>query len=102
MQQAIAGLSIKPDFVLADAVTIPDIGISQQGIIKGDAKSISIGAASIIAKVYRDRMMTEYAKLYPEYGFEENKGYGSKKHTDAIKKYGICPIHRKSFLKNFI
>ena len=102
MQQAIAGLSVKPDFVLADAVTIPNIGISQQGIIKGDAKSISIGAASIIAKVYRDRMMTEYAKLYPEYGFEDNKGYGSKQHTGAIKKYGICPIHRRSFLKNFI
>lgn len=102
MQKAIKGLNIKPDFILVDAVTIPDIDINQQGIIKGDAKSISIGAASIIAKVYRDRMMTEYAKLYPEYGFEENKGYGSKYHTDAIKKYGICPIHRKSFLKNFI
>jgi len=102
MAQAINGLKIKPDFVLADAVTIPGIDIQQCGIIKGDAKSISIGAASIIAKVYRDRMMEEYAKLYPEYGFEDNKGYGSSKHTDAIKKYGICPIHRRSFVKNFL
>ena len=102
MKQAIDGLGVKPDFVLADAVTIPDIDMPQQGIIKGDAKSLSIGAASIIAKVYRDRMMTEYSQIYPEYGFDENKGYGSKYHIEAIKKYGPCPIHRKSFLKNFV
>lgn len=102
MRQALSALSIKPDFVLADAVTIPDIDIKQQGIIKGDAKSISIGAASIIAKVYRDRMMYEYAKIYPEYGFEQNKGYGSQSHIEAIKKFGPCPIHRKTFIKNFV
>lgn len=102
MRQALASLNVKPDFVLADAVTIPDIDIKQQGIIKGDAKSISIGAASIIAKVYRDRMMDEYAKIYPEYGFEQNKGYGSQSHIEAIKKYGPCPIHRKTFIKNFV
>lgn len=102
MRQALSSLSIKPDFVLADAVTIPGIDIKQQGIIKGDAKSISIGAASIIAKVYRDRMMDEYAKIYPEYGFEQNKGYGSQSHIEAIKKFGPCPIHRKTFIKNFV
>ena len=102
MRQAISGLGIKPDYILADAVTIPKIDIPQQGIIKADAKSISIGAASIIAKVYRDRMMEKYAEIYPEYGFEDNKGYGSKFHIEAIKKHGICPIHRRSFLKNFI
>ncbi len=102
MRQALASLSVKPDFVLADAVTIPDIDIKQQGIIKGDAKSISIGASSIIAKVYRDRVMDEYAKIYPEYGFEQNKGYGSQSHIEAIKKYGPCPIHRKTFIKNFV
>ena len=102
MLQALSSLSIKPDFVLADAVTIPGIDIKQQGIIKGDAKSISIGAASIIAKVYRDRMMDEYAKIYPEYGFEQNKGYGSQSHIEAIKKFGPCPIHRKTFIKNFV
>ncbi len=102
MRNALASLSVKPDFVLADAVTIPDIDIKQQGIIKGDAKSISIGAASIIAKVYRDRMMNEYAQIYPEYGFGQNKGYGSQSHIEAVKKYGPCPIHRKTFIKNFV
>lgn len=102
MRQALASLNVKPDFVLADAVTIPNIDIKQQGIIKGDAKSISIGAASIIAKVYRDRMMDEYAKIYPEYGFEQNKGYGSQSHIEAIKKFGPCPIHRKTFIRNFV
>lgn len=102
MSIAIGGLKLKPDFVLVDALTIPDIKIRQKGIIKGDAKSISIGAASIIAKVYRDRMMVEYDKIYPGYGFAENKGYGTKAHIDAIKKIGICPIHRKSFVKKFV
>lgn len=102
MREALSKLSVKPDFVLADAVTIPDIECEQKGIIKGDAKSLSIGAASIIAKVHRDRMMEEYSKIYPEYHFEKNKGYGSKEHLEAIKKYGISPIHRKSFLKNIL
>jgi ribonuclease HII len=101
MSIAVDGLKIKPDFVLIDALTIPDINIKQKGIIKGDAKSISIGAASIIAKVYRDRMMTEYDKIYPGYDFAENKGYGTKAHIDAIIKNGICPIHRKSFVKKY-
>lgn len=102
MREALSKLSVKPDFVLADAVTIPDIECEQKGIIKGDAKSLSIGAASIIAKVHRDRMMEEYSKIYPEYHFEKNKGYGSKEHLEALKKYGISPIHRKSFLKNIL
>ncbi len=102
MKQSLENLSVKPDFVLADAVTIPNIHIKQNGIIKGDSKSISIGAASIIAKVYRDRIMEKYAEIYPEYGFDRNKGYGSKEHIEAIKKYGICPIHRRSFVKNII
>lgn len=102
MKIAIDGLSIKPDFVLADAVTIPNIHCEQMGIIKGDAKSLSIGASSIIAKVERDRMMEQYAELYPEYHFEKNKGYGSKEHIDALKKYGPSPIHRRSFLKNLL
>ena len=102
MKNSLESLSVKPDFVLADAVTISNIEFKQKGIIKGDAKSLSIGAASIIAKVTRDRMMEEYSKLYPEYHFEKNKGYGSEEHIEAIKKYGICPIHRKSFLKNLI
>lgn len=102
MRKAIAALNPNADFVLADAVTIPEITVPQRGIIKGDAKSISIGAASIIAKVERDAMMDEYAKIYPEYGFEKNKGYGSAEHIAAIKEYGPCPIHRKTFIKNFI
>ena len=102
MRKAISALNPNADFVLADAVTIPEITVPQRGIIKGDAKSISIGAASIIAKVERDAMMDEYAKIYPEYGFEKNKGYGSAEHIAAIKEYGPCPIHRKTFIKNFI
>jgi len=102
MSIAIGSLNIQPDFVLVDAVTIPDISIPQKGIIKGDAKSISIGAASIIAKVYRDRMMDEYDSIYPGYGFSSNKGYGSAEHIEAIKRLGLCPIHRRSFVKNFV
>lgn len=102
MRQAIEKLSKKPDILLNDAVRIPGVDIMQVPIIKGDAKSISIGAASIIAKVTRDRMMAEYAKLYPQYGFEEHKGYGSAAHIEAIKTYGPCPIHRKTFIKNFV
>jgi ribonuclease HII len=102
MQQAIEKLSQKPDILLVDAVTIPDIDVEQLGIIKGDAKSITIGAASIIAKVTRDRMMDDYHELFPEYGFDKNKGYGTAEHIEAIKKYGLCPIHRRTFVKNFI
>lgn len=102
MREAMGKLSLKPDHLLADAVTIPLIDVPQTAIIKGDAKSISIGAASIVAKVTRDKMMEEYDKLYPGYGFAQNKGYGSAEHIKAIKEKGICPIHRKTFVKNFI
>ncbi len=102
MREALAQLNPAPRFILADAVTIPKVPIPQQGIVKGDAKSLSIGAASIVAKVYRDRLMETYDQLYPAYGFASNKGYGSAEHIAAIKVYGICPIHRKSFVKNFM
>ncbi len=100
MRQAVGALSPRPDILLNDAVTIPLLDIQQIPIIKGDAKSISIGAASIMAKVTRDRLMMEYDKVYPEYGFVGNKGYGSSGHMEALRKYGPTPIHRKSFLKN--
>ncbi len=102
MQQAIANMSVSPDMLLVDAVTIPNISVKQVGIIKGDAKSVSIAAASILAKVTRDRLMVEYDSLFPEYGFAGHKGYGSANHIEAIKKNGPCPIHRKTFIKNFI
>lgn len=102
MRQAIDKLSVKPDILLNDAVTIPMVKIKQVPIIKGDAKSISIAAASIVAKVTRDRLMVEYDDIYPEYGFKSNKGYGAQAHIDAIKKYGPTPIHRRSFIGNFI
>ena len=96
-------LEIKPDLILVDALTnINTLGIPYRSIIKGDAKSYSIAAASIIAKVTRDRIMRQWDELYPEYGFEKHKGYGTKMHIDAIKEYGPCPLHRKSFIKNFI
>lgn len=101
MREAISRLKPVPDLLLNDAVTIPGVGIKQVPIIKGDAKSISIGAASILAKVTRDRLMVEYDRVFPEYGFAENKGYGSAAHIAALKKYGPTPIHRKSFIKNF-
>ena len=101
MQNAINGLKIKPDIMLNDAVTIPNITIPQVPIIKGDAKSLTIACASIVAKVTRDRMMEEYAKLYPEYDFASNKGYGSAKHICALEKIGPCPIHRASFIKKW-
>lgn len=101
MREAIRQLTPQPDLLLNDAVTIPKVKIRQVPIIKGDAKSISIAAASIIAKVTRDRLMVEYESIYPGYGFAENKGYGAKAHIDAIKKYGPTPIHRKTFIKNF-
>ncbi|MCI6858606.1 MAG: ribonuclease HII, partial [Eubacterium sp.] len=100
MRRAIDSLGMKPDLLLNDAVRIPEVDIPQVPIIKGDAKSISIGAASIVAKVYRDQMMTEYDAIFPGYDFASNKGYGSKEHIEAIKRIGPCPIHRRSFIKN--
>lgn len=102
MREAIQKLSVKPQILLNDAVTIPQIEIPQVPIIKGDAKSVSIAAASIVAKVTRDRLMEEYDKLMPEYGFASHKGYGSKSHIEAIQKYGPTPIHRTTFIKNFV
>ena len=102
MRQAIGKLDPAPDLTLNDAVTIPGVDIKQVPIIKGDAKSISIGAASIVAKVTRDRMMVEYDNIYPGYGFASNKGYGSKEHIKALKEIGPSPIHRASFIHNFI
>lgn len=102
MRIAVKNLKVSPDILLNDAVTIPGINIKQVPIIKGDAKSISIAAASIIAKVTRDRLMKEYDELMPEYGFKENKGYGTAIHIDALKQYGASPIHRSTFIKNFI
>ncbi len=102
MRQAISKLSVKPDILLNDAVTIPGVDIKQVPIIKGDAKSISIGAASIVAKVTRDRLMVEYDKEWPQYNFASNKGYGSAAHIAALKEYGPCKIHRRSFIKNFV
>ncbi len=102
MRQAISNLKQKPDILLNDAVTIPEVDIKQVPIIKGDAKSISIGAASIMAKVTRDRLMVKYDEVFPGYGFASNKGYGSAAHIEAIKKLGPCPIHRRSFIGNFI
>ncbi len=102
MRQAIGKLSVRPDILLNDAVTIPEVSIKQVPIIKGDAKSISIAAASIVAKVTRDRLMRELSDTYPEYDLASNKGYGSAKHIEAIKTYGPTPIHRRSFISNFI
>ena len=91
--------SLSPNILLNDAVTIPGIPIPQKAIVHGDAKSLSIAAASVLAKVSRDHIMLDYDKEYPEYGFEKHKGYGTKAHTEAILAYGPCPIHRRSFLK---
>ena len=102
MKAAISSLDIKPDILLNDAVHIPDLDIKQVSIIKGDAKSISIAAASIVAKVSRDRLMVEYDTIYPQYKFAKNKGYGTKEHISAIKEHGLCPIHRRSFVGNII
>jgi ribonuclease HII len=102
MEQAIASLQVTPEVLLIDAVSLKNVSIQQEAIIKGDAKSASIAAASIIAKVTRDRMLRDYSELYPEYHFEKNKGYGTKDHIEAIKTYGPCPIHRTTFIKNFI
>lgn len=102
MRQAINNLSVKPDILLNDAVTIPLVDIPQVPIIKGDAKSASIAAASIVAKVTRDHMMEDYDKVYPGYEFAKNKGYGTEAHRNALKQIGPCEIHRKTFIKNHV
>ena len=102
MRMAISNLKVQPDLLLNDAVTIPEVDMKQVPIIKGDAKSASIAAASIIAKVTRDRLMVEYDKVLPGYDFASNKGYGSSTHIQAIQEIGATPIHRQSFIKNFI
>lgn len=102
MQDAVKNLSVTPDLLLNDAVTIPKIDIKQIPIIKGDAKSISIASASIVAKVTRDRMMYEYDKIFPGYDFASNKGYGTAKHIEGLKTLGPTPIHRKSFIHNYV
>ena len=102
MKMAVESLEIKPEHLLIDAVKLQDVDIPQTAIIKGDEKSISVAAASILAKVTRDRMMVEYAEEYTHYAFEKNKGYGTKAHYEGIEKAGICPIHRKTFLKKLL
>ena len=102
MRMAISNLSIKPDILLNDAVTIPDVEIVQVPIIKGDAKSVSIAAASIIAKVTMDRLMVEYDEVLPGYGFASNKGYGTREHIEALKELGPTPIHRMSFIHKYV
>ncbi|MBQ0079212.1 MAG: ribonuclease HII [Eubacterium sp.] len=100
LDQLAENLGCKPDYVLFDAMHIDEVDIPQEAIIKGDSKVTAIAAASIIAKVTRDRMMVEYAQEYPGYAFEKNKGYGTKAHYEGIREQGMCPIHRRSFLKN--
>lgn len=101
--EVVSGLDVKPDLILVDALThINTKGIPYDSIIKGDAKCYNIAAASILAKVTRDRIMREWDKVYPQYGFSAHKGYGTAKHISAIKEYGLCPIHRRTFTKNFI
>ena len=102
MRQAISQLNVIPEILLNDAVTIPGVDIMQVPIVKGDAKSVSIAAASILAKVTRERMMMEYDQIYPEYGFAKHKGYGTAAHIAALKEYGPCPIHRRTFIKKFV
>ena len=101
MKEALLKLEITPDVVLTDGNMTLDIALPQQSVVHGDALSYSIGAASIIAKVYRDNLMDEYAKIYPEYAFDKNKGYGTAVHINAIKEKGLCPIHRRTFTKKF-
>ena len=102
MRQAIAALDPQPDLLLNDAVTIPEVNIPQVPIIKGDAKSISIAAASIVAKVTRDRLMEQYDQVLPGYGFASNKGYGSQEHIEALERLGPSPIHRRSFIGRYV
>ena len=102
MREAVGQLTVKPDVLLNDAVTIPDLDILQVPIIKGDAKSLSIAAASILAKVTRDHMMAGYEEMFPGYGFAKHKGYGTAAHIAAIRELGPCPIHRRTFIRNFV
>ncbi|MBQ4383674.1 MAG: ribonuclease HII [Firmicutes bacterium] len=102
MRRAIEQLDPQPDALLVDALTLHDISIPQQPIVHGDARSVSIAAASILAKVTRDTLMEELDELYPQYGFRDNKGYGTAAHIAAIREYGPCPIHRKSFIGHFV
>ena len=102
MGKAIKSLEIQPEHILIDALTLKDVDIPQTGIVKGDATSVSIAAASILAKVTRDRMMVEYESAYPGYGFAQNKGYGTKAHYEGLDKNGITPIHRRSFLVKYL
>lgn len=102
MRMAVSNLKVEPDLLLNDAVTIPGINVRQVPIIKGDAKSLSIAAASVVAKVTRDRLMVQYDEVLPGYGFAGNKGYGSEEHIRALREMGPTPIHRRSFIKNFV
>ena len=102
MRMAVAQLKVPPDILLNDAVTIPDLPIRQVPIVKGDAKSVSIAAASIIAKVTRDRLMREYDQIFPEYDFASNKGYGTRSHIEALKALGPAPVHRRTFIRHFV
>lgn len=102
MKRAVEGLDVRADYAMIDGNRTPDLNIESEFIIKGDAKSMSVACASILAKVSRDRLLYEYAKEYPQYGFEKHKGYGTKAHTEALKEYGPCPYHRMSFLKKIL
>ena len=102
MRDAVGRLGVTPDVLLNDAVTIPGLPMKQVPIIKGDAKSLSIAAASVLAKVTRDHMMAEYEEMFPGYGFAKHKGYGTAAHIQAIRELGPCPIHRRSFIRNFV
>ena len=102
MKQAVEGLVSVPAFAAIDGNKVPDLSIPAESFVKGDARSASIAAASVLAKVSRDRLMREYAEKYPQYGFEKHKGYGTKQHYEAIEKYGVLPIHRRTFLKGII
>ncbi len=102
MRLAVGKLGIVPEVLLNDAVTIPGLDLEQVPIIKGDARSVSIAAASILAKVTRDRLMAEYDSMYPQYGFAVHKGYGTAAHIEALKTYGPCPIHRNTFIKGIV
>ena len=101
MKGAVESLSVRPDFVITDGNMTLDIDTPQRPVIGGDASCYSIGAASVLAKVYRDALMDKYAELYPAYGFARNKGYGTAEHIAAIKEYGLCPIHRRSFTRKW-
>lgn len=102
MKRAVEGLDVKADYAMIDGNRLPDLSIDSEFIIKGDAKSMSVACASILAKVSRDRLLYKYAEEYPEYLFDKHKGYGTKAHVEAIKKYGPCPYHRLSFLKKIL